>query len=257
MSFLFDLDGTLVKTDTIYFKIWTEILLLYNITLTHEIFNTCIQGNSDELAMEMLQINKCLYTIYDISSKKDGIFNKYMNDIEIIEGAYDFIKTVKKLGYYICIVTNCNRDTCMSIIKYMKIDKYINYIVIGNECTHPKPYPDPYLKAITLLKTSANRVIIFEDSKPGLLSAKSVFPKNIVGISNSNNGGIFKELDICTIISDYTNIDVDMLINKDIIYNCIDIHKMIYNSISKKYDIKNIHIDTTKIKGDIFQMLLK
>lgn len=34
MSLLFDLDGTLVKTDNIYLKVWSEILLEYNIELT-------------------------------------------------------------------------------------------------------------------------------------------------------------------------------------------------------------------------------
>jgi hypothetical protein len=41
--------------------------------------------------------------------------------------------------------------------------------VIGNECEKPKPYPDPYLKAIQLLKTTANRCIIFEDSNPFII----------------------------------------------------------------------------------------
>ena len=41
-------------------------------------------------------------------------------------------------------------------------------IVIGEECTRPKPYPDPYLEAAQKLGMSPSDVIIaFEDSPSG------------------------------------------------------------------------------------------
>jgi hypothetical protein len=46
--FLFDLDGTLVNTDDIYFEVWFEILNKYSITLTPDIFKMYIQGNNDK-----------------------------------------------------------------------------------------------------------------------------------------------------------------------------------------------------------------
>ena len=46
-AFLFDLDGTLILTDDIYFEVWSEILQIYNISLTPEIFKKYIQGNND------------------------------------------------------------------------------------------------------------------------------------------------------------------------------------------------------------------
>ena len=41
-------------------------------------------------------------------------------------------------------------------------------IVIGEECSRPKPYPDPYLEAARLLGlTPSDVVIAFEDSPSG------------------------------------------------------------------------------------------
>jgi HAD superfamily hydrolase (TIGR01509 family) len=247
MSLLFDLDGTLVKTDNIYLKVWSEILLEYNIELTPYIFENYIQGNSDKYALERLQIN----TTSDISKQKDLLFNKYINEIEIIDGACTFIKKYKKLGYSICIVTNCNRETCINILKHLNIYKYIHYIVIGNECNHPKPYPDPYIKAISLLGTTPDKCIIFEDSKPGFISAMNVFPKHIIGINNGTNENILKELDIKIIITNY-NLELEQITQIDI---CSDIKKMIYNSL--KCDIKNIVLDTTKLKGGYISDVIK
>ena len=50
-AFLFDLDGTLILTDDIYYNIWEIILKDYNITLTTEIFNNYIQGNNDNFVI--------------------------------------------------------------------------------------------------------------------------------------------------------------------------------------------------------------
>jgi HAD superfamily hydrolase (TIGR01509 family) len=256
ISFLFDLDGTLVKTENIYFKIWTDILADFNITLTDTIFNNYIDGNNDLYAMERLQIDKSSYNITEISGKKDELFSKYTNEIAIIEGSKSFIKELKKLGHSISIVSNCNRKTCESIIKYMGIYNYIDHIIIGNECKNPKPYPDPYLKAIELLGTVNTKCIIFEDSKSGLLSALSVNPKNIIGIDNGKNSTILQELNINTIINNYNNITLTDLINNKINEEEIII-QMINNSLSKKYDIKNIKINTNKLKGGYISDVIK
>jgi beta-phosphoglucomutase-like phosphatase (HAD superfamily) len=56
-AFLFDLDGTLILTDDIYYNIWEIILKDYNITLTTEIFNNYIQGNNDNFVINSLLKN--------------------------------------------------------------------------------------------------------------------------------------------------------------------------------------------------------
>ena len=255
-SFLFDLDGTLVKTDDIYFKVWTEILEKFNIVLTDEIFNKYISGNSDLYVMEHLQIDNTTYNIDTLSQLKDNLFSKHINSIIIVEGARAFIKNIKKLGHSISVVTNCNRATCEEILKHVNIYKYIQYIIIGNECLKPKPYPDPYLMAITMMKTTKDKCIIFEDSKPGLLSALAVAPRNIVGVDNGTNTSILKELNIKTIINNFTNISLNNILNtNNDVYN--NITSMIMKSLSHKYNIKNIDIDINKLKGGYISDVIK
>ena len=63
-----------------------------------------------------------------------------------------------------------------------KVDLYLektnlkekfDYIVSGNEVEKPKPYPDLYNNACNHFQADKNNVIILEDSKNGLLSAKN------------------------------------------------------------------------------------
>jgi beta-phosphoglucomutase-like phosphatase (HAD superfamily)/choline kinase len=245
-SFLFDLDGTLVKTDPIYLKVWEEILLPFNIPMTEYIFNQYIQGNNDSYAMKQLHIDPSSYNITLISTLKDTLFRKYLDEIIVIEGVSDYMKRIKEEGHSICIVTNCNRDTCIAILEHIGISKRIDHIIIGNECTRPKPYPDPYATAIRLLHATADRCTIFEDSKSGLLSAKGVSPHCIVGVDNGTNRTILDELNIKTRITSYVHMSTHITEQTD---STCELREMIHRSVSNTYSIKHIHLDTNKLKG--------
>jgi HAD superfamily hydrolase (TIGR01509 family) len=245
-SFLFDLDGTLVKTDRIYHKVWEEILLPFNIPITEYIFNQYIQGNNDAYAMKQLHIDPSSYDITAISVLKDTLFRKYLNEMIVLDGVADYMKRIKEEGHSICIVTNCNRDTCMAILELVGISEQIDHVIIGNECTRPKPYPDPYATAIQLLHTTPDRCVIFEDSKSGLLSAMGVSPRCIVGVDNGTNRTILDELNIKIRISSYLNMDTQITDTTDPTH---ELREMIHRSLSNTYSIKHLQLDTNKLKG--------
>jgi len=247
-AYLFDLDGTLVQTDIIYHNVWKEILAQFNIPMTEYIFNQYIQGNNDKFAMDQLHIDPLSYDIHTISAMKDKLFRNYLHDIIIIDGVVEYIKSIKEKGHSVCIVTNCNRDTCEAILQYIGLDKYINYMIIGNECSRPKPYPDPYLHAMQLVKITADQCVIFEDSKSGLLSALSAAPRNIVGVNNGSNDMILDELNIKTRITSYLHMDTTSVFEKNV-DQCSELKKMIQRSISTNYPIQTIELDTNKLKG--------
>ena len=124
--FLFDLDGTLVLTDDIYYNVWSNILKEYNIEITNEIFKNYIQGNSDNIVLKTLLPSKYDELLDDISNIKDTLFLKNISNIKIIDGSIDFIKKIKKNGHKIAIVTNCNETVANEIIKFINIDKLID-----------------------------------------------------------------------------------------------------------------------------------
>ncbi len=256
-AFLFDLDGTIVLTDDIYINVWNKILSPYNITITKDIFNDCIQGNSDEIALKEINIKVEYTDLIKISKLKDEYFKLNIDKVIIIEGIQQFMKSIKKNGHRICIVTNCNRDIAEAIVNTININKYIDYIIIGNECNNPKPYPDPYLKASNLLGIPANKCIIFEDSKPGIISGMNISPKLLIGINSYNNLHILEEMKVNNIIKHYNGLDINDYIDHTKLNYIDEIKYMIHNSIKNKYDIKDIIIDTTKLKGGYISDVIK
>jgi beta-phosphoglucomutase-like phosphatase (HAD superfamily)/dTDP-glucose pyrophosphorylase len=249
--FLFDLDGTLVNTDSIYLHVWKKILNSYNIDLTSELFYKYIHGNSDSDVLNKLLPN---VDISKISQLKDELFAQHLSEIVIIEGVCDFFKKLKHLGYSCSIVTNCNRDTAEKIVSYCSISPFIDFIIVGSECKKPKPFADPYIEAMQKYNVKSNKTIIFEDSKSGLLSARLSNPLCIVGITTNYNEKDLQLYGANLAIDNFVDIDIDSLK----IYNdltSVNIKKFIKNSIN--LDIIDIVIDDEKLKGGFISDVLK
>ncbi len=249
--FLFDLDGTLVLTDDIYYNIWSTILDKFNITLTEDLFKQYIQGNNDTIVLNRF-LQNIDYNLLEISLLKDQLFIEHLNKIKVIEGAIEFIIELRKKGYFVSIVTNSNRCVAESIIKYCNINNYIDYLIIGNECSKPKPFSDPYLKALRLydipIHKSSEVVYIFEDSKTGILSGKNINPKCLIGVETIYNKEELINLGVNYSIKDYQNLDIDFIVHRNNnIYEYLK--NNIKESLSKNYDVKNIIIDNSKLKG--------
>jgi len=257
--FLFDLDGTLINTDGIYFKVWSKILSSYNISLNEKIYNEIIQGNTDKHVLEMLHLDKLSETenspgINDINGMndmnigekigkmKDDIFLEHISEVRIIEGSVKFINKIRKLGHKCCIVTNSNRVVAENIIKKFDID--VDFIISSESCINGKPSPDPYIKAIKKYRTNNDRCIIFEDSKSGILSAKSVNPRLLVGIKTFFDETELFGLDVDIVLKDYNHLSVENLL----LCRRNFCQKIKYD-LMNNFDCNEVVIDDEKRKG--------
>lgn len=180
-AFLFDLDGTLVLTDDIYLEVWQHILSDFNMVLDKPLFTKYIQGNNDYYVWNTLLRNMDI-SLEQLSEMKNTYFLKNMHKIKTIPGLYPFVHTIKEAGHKICIVTNCNRPVAEEIIRYIRLDTYVDFIVSANDCRHGKPHSEPYRNAMEKYGIANHHCLLFEDSKSGLLSAKGVQPRLLVGM---------------------------------------------------------------------------
>jgi beta-phosphoglucomutase len=246
---LFDLDGTLVLTDDIYFIVWKNILQSYNLFLTKDIFHNCIFGKNDHTVISELLPLK-IKEIDEITRLKDRLFIENIGSIRMVAGAYEFLQSLQTSGHKMAVVTNCNRATAEYILTYLHISHFFEIVVVGNECPRPKPYPDPYIETIRTLGGVAENTIIFEDSYSGLLSAKGTNPRCIVGLQTMYSKEELFNHFANIAISDYTTIGDTITLSDIFEYeNTNDdlLKKRIIESIH--LPIRTVRISPTKLKG--------
>jgi hypothetical protein len=254
--YLFDLDGTLVLTDHIYKIIWKDILSEYHIDITDDIYNDYISGKDDSSVLHRLIPNFNEQIRSDISNKKDLLFRQHADKIQIVEHAVEYIKHLHKLNRKICIVTNCNRDTAMFILEFIQIMDKINLLVIGNECKNPKPFPDPYQYALEKMECTSDNAIIFEDSSAGLLSAKGISPRCIVGLQTTLSRDELLKRGANITIENYKNLELCNIKNNDTNTLTV-IEDKILKILKKNHNVDSVKIDRTKLKGGYIANVMK
>lgn len=239
-SFVFDLDGTLVDTHFLYEKVWFELMPSIN----KEIYNTMISGNSDATALKLINPTIDDNAIIEISAKKDQLFLKNLKNIEPIQNAFEFIMNIKNFTFHkVAVVTNSNRIVAEEILKHFNILNIIDVLVIGSECNHPKPYPDPYQKVLNMLNIPNNRTIIFEDSLSGILSAHGIFPKCLVQVlSRDMSKHEFADL---TLPFSFKDININTYID----YENEDVKKLKQIMKENNPNITDCYIHSSKLKG--------
>lgn len=252
-AFMFDLDGTMVITDDIYFEVWCEILIKYNIVLSKEIFHRYIQGNNDKHVLNTLLKNMNI-DIKTLSKIKDELFILNIEKIKIVNGLIEALNTIKKMGHKICIITNCNCYVANAIVQQIKIKDMVDFIISAEDCLNGKPHPEPYNIAMQKYGISKNKCIIFEDSKTGIVSGKSVFPKLLVGLQTTYSHNTLIDLGANVSILNYAELNIEDLIKQN--SNIVDYITKLLLKNSTIGNIKKIILDRDKLKGGFIADIL-
>ena len=179
---IFDFDGTLVDSETLYTKAMHETAKKMNVLLDIDFKRFAGYQTND-----MYDIISKTHKIPDNFFEENKItFDKMIDtELELFEGVVDTIKKFKN----IVIASNSNIEYVEKIAKLKDIHKYIKNYSCHNEKLKAKPEPDLFLDAFANLQkidneTTIENTIIFEDSIAGVQAAKKTKIK-VVAITNS------------------------------------------------------------------------
>lgn len=100
-----------------------------------------------------------------------------ISEKDIMEGAIDFVKLVKKSGLK-CAVASSSK-TSHKIAQQFGIFDLFDAFIDGETNLPLKPNPDMYLRAAKLLGVKPGECVVFEDSINGIRSAKNAGMKCI------------------------------------------------------------------------------
>lgn len=163
---LFDLDGVLIDSETIYTKFWEEIDNIYPTGVKD--FAYIIKGNN---------LAKILNTYYPDKELQKTIV-KMIDDFEdkmvyeIFPGVIEFLTELKNASIPMAIVTSSDIKKMNKLFaSHPDFESYFDAIVTGNMVKHSKPDPECFLKGAEMIGCNPKDCIIFEDSPSGILAA--------------------------------------------------------------------------------------
>jgi len=171
---IFDLDGTLVDSMTIWGDIAEDYLKSHGVT------------PHDNLRIELRPkntIEECRYYIeqYGLDLPIDEVIRgrdnmmllRYLRDVKLKTGVREVLEALKKRGIRMCIATATERNLAEPAIKAHGIEGYFESIFTCSEEDTSKKYPDIFLKAAKSLGTLPHETLVVEDALYASKTAKN------------------------------------------------------------------------------------
>ena len=188
-AIFWDNDGVLVDTEGIFFRANLETLAGVGIPLQWEQFEeiSLTRGGS------VLQLAEKPGTeaFYKLRRERDDRYADLLTrEPLVIDGVRDVLDTL--WGKYIMgIVTSSGHEHFEIIHRQSGLLPYFQFVLTMKDCTHFKPHPEPYLKAIELAGCPPEECLVVEDSPRGLASAVAAGIRCVVIPSKFTHGNPF------------------------------------------------------------------
>ncbi|KAI4327229.1 hypothetical protein L6164_019717 [Bauhinia variegata] len=203
---LFDIDGTLCDSDPLHYYAFREMLQEIGFNggtpITEEFFIENFAGkhsNDAALAIFPGDMERGLKFLDD----KEAMFCRLAAEqLRPLNGLDKVRKWIEDRGLKLAAVTNAPRPNAELMIKILGLSDFFDVVIIGGECEHAKPHPDPYLKALEALKASKDHTFVFEDSVSGIKAGVDA-GMPVVGITTRNPEHLLMEAKPAFLIKDY------------------------------------------------------
>jgi beta-phosphoglucomutase len=169
---IFDMDGVLVDSMPYHADAWVTVFAGVGIKIRREDIYE-IEG-SNHTGIINLIFKKAgripePSDFYRLAEEKKEIFSK-INRVRVFKGIYECIDLLKNkclLG----VVSGSDKAVVKELIGKFFPDTF-SVLVTGNDVTEGKPSPEPYLKAVEMLKVRKDECIVIENAPLGVESAK-------------------------------------------------------------------------------------
>ncbi len=172
---IFDLDGTLIDS----MSIWKDVDIVYlkrrGIEVTPDLFTDMPEGNSfSELAVYVKSRFNLPDSIETICSEwTQMVMEHYERVIGLRHGVLELLQFLKKKDILMAIGTSNSLELTSAVLTNNNIYDYFQVIISGDTHLRGKPFPDIFIKAASSLGLNSEECLVIEDTLVGVRSAKT------------------------------------------------------------------------------------
>ncbi len=171
---LFDLDGTLIDSMSVWKDIDIEFLGNYGIELPDDLQNS-IEGMS---FTETADYFKRRFQFKESVEEIKAIWNEmayehYTQYVKLKDGVLDFLSYLRSHKIKTGISTSNSIELVQGVLKAKEIEPYFDAVVTACQVNVGKPSPDIYLETARLLNVEPGNCLVFEDIPMGIMAGKN------------------------------------------------------------------------------------
>ena len=189
-AILFDLDGVVIDSEPAHERslIESSDRLGRRITLLE---TKQFKGSTELDCARILQklTGSAETDLSRIVQLRIEVFRNLFKEINLVEGVLPFLCQCKTKKWPIALTTSAQREMQELAFRQFGLSNYFDVVVTGNDITHGKPHPEPYLKTAEKIGYPPTQCLVIEDSQNGVRSAKAAGCQ-AVGITTSFSSNV-------------------------------------------------------------------
>lgn len=170
---LFDMDGTLVDTEPVWWAAERALVEAHGGVWTDSQAMALV-GNQLEVSAEVLRreggVDLPVRELIEVLGAQVGA--ELRRDPRWRPGAHELLTGLAERGVPLALVTMSWRSMADAMLAHLP-DGLFDVVVTGDACERGKPHPEPYLRAAAALGVEPARCVAVEDSPTGLASAEA------------------------------------------------------------------------------------
>ncbi len=168
-TILFDLDGTLIDTNELIIASFTHTFNYYKLNYTRD---EIIGFNGPPLMDTFHQIDPARAKMMVKTYRKHNLaeHDNYVTAFPHVVETMEILRSKQiKLGV---VTTKMNAAVTMGLT-LTGLDAYFDTVITLDDVTHPKPHPEPVVKAMEELNAEASTTLMVGDNYHDIKSGKS------------------------------------------------------------------------------------
>ena len=187
---LFDMDGVLVNTEPLHYRLWKQVFAERGVELELEVYKGCIGANGKrlmELVWEHLGLD--FRGNPDLPRRYYELKSDYLrhDDIPRIEGVNETLAELQKRGYRMAVASSATQEYIELCTDRTGIAPYFQVRFSAEHVKNTKPAPDVFLAAAAAMGADPKDCTVVEDSRNGTLAAKAAGMR-CIGFVNPDSG---------------------------------------------------------------------
>src|SRR6478672_5607586 len=187
---IFDMDGVIIDSEPVYFKIDKEMFEELNIAVSFEEHCTYVGTSSQNMWDAIIKKHRIPDHPGELMRKEYKLYMDYLlsaKDLQPIDGIMELINDLHENNFKLILASSSRMETIDIILKRFKLSDLFIARVSGSELAHSKPHPEIFLRSAQLVGSEPKECIVIEDSRNGVAAAKAAGMK-CIGFLNPSSG---------------------------------------------------------------------
>ena len=156
---LFDVDGTLVDSNYLHVLAWSQALRANGHEVPMVTLHRTVGQGADRLVESVLG-----HADEAVSDAHSDFYGPHLHELVAFPAAGDLLRTVKKNGLHVVLVTSASGEEVEHLRKAVNADDAIDEVTCNEDVDASKPDPDLVQTALDKAGVAANKAVFVGDT---------------------------------------------------------------------------------------------